>query len=167
MDYILYAFLQATSNLGYPNESTVYSEPTPSESLSAINQQFLEINQQFSNLNMQYSAPTETAVPSPMQQYQQYQSLPTYADQPVYDPYTQGQSSGYDSQQQPASLPSNTDTYGYDQAQTTFQPAPAEQTEQPNYDYWNQQHQQQPDAYQSNQNEEVSCNLIIKFQLWV
>lgn len=144
-------YLQSTSNLGYSNEPNSYMEHTPqTEPLSAINQQFMEINQQFSNLNLQYAAQTEPTAPSSLP-YQQYQSLPSYAEQPIYDPYAQSQSSGYDSQQQPASLPSNTDTYGYDQSQT-FQPPSSEQIDQPNYDYWNQQQQQQqqqPEPYQS------------------
>lgn len=103
---------------------------------------------------MQYAAQSEPApAASSSLPYQQYQSLPTYgAEQPMYDPYTQGQTTGYDSQPQPASLPANPETYGYDQVQT-FQPAPTEQVEQPNYDYWNQQQQQQPESYQPDQPE--------------
>lgn len=154
-------FLQSTNNLGYANEPIAYAETVTTEPLSAINQQFMEINQQFSNLNSQYAAQSENAAP-PSLPYQQYQSLPTYSSdsQPIYDPYAQNQSSGYDAHQQsqqPASLPLNTETYGYDQPQM-FQPAPAEQQiEQPNYDYWNQQQPQQPESYQPDQPEpEVS-----------
>lgn len=133
------------------------------DSLSAINQQFVEINQQFSNLNRQYSGTVEQTNDYVDPSYQPYQSLPAQQETTTYDSYGYNQTTGYESQP-PASLPTNLQNYGYEQQQfqtTDYEQPAAVQNEQPNYDYWNQQHhqqQQQPEPSQPDQSEaEVCC----------